>query len=86
VKLDERILRDFKIGVFVGLKKSNQGMHTAFFINGKETRVSDISVLLGGLKAIPAQVRKAYLEAVRSSPKNAAGPKIKKKTGKKKDS
>jgi hypothetical protein len=64
VKLDERILRDFKIGVFIGVRKSNRGMHTAFFINHKEAEMQDLGVLMGGLKGIPAQVRKAYQELV----------------------
>jgi hypothetical protein len=62
VKLDERILRDFKIGVFIGLRKSNRGMHTAFFINHEEAEVNDLGVLMNGLKSIPSQVRKAYQE------------------------
>ncbi len=69
VKLDERILRDFKIGVFIGVRKSNRGMHTAFFINGKEAGASDLGALMGGLRGIPAQVRKAYREIIQSTPK-----------------
>ncbi len=80
VKLDERILRDFKIGVFIGVKKSQQGMHTAFFINGKEAAVSDVGVLIDGLRGIPSQVRKAYREIARSNAKQ------KKRKRRKKDS
>jgi hypothetical protein len=69
VKLDERILHDFKIGVFIGVRKSNRGMHTAFFINHKEAEVNDLGMLMGGLKGIPAQVRKAYQEIARSNAK-----------------
>jgi hypothetical protein len=64
VKLDERILQDFKIGVFIGVRKSNRGMHTAFFINHEEAEAQDLGVLMGGLKGVPAQVRKAYRELV----------------------
>ncbi len=80
VKLDERILRDFKIGVFIGVRKSNRGMHTAFFINGKEAGVSDLGVLMGGLRGIPAQVRKAYREIVQSTPPKPKKRKRRKKT------
>jgi hypothetical protein len=81
VKLDERILRDFKIGVFIGVRKSNRGMHTAFFINGKEAAAGDLGTLMGGLRGIPAQVRKAYREIVQSTP-----PKPKKRKRRKKAS
>jgi hypothetical protein len=77
VKLDERILRDFKIGVFIGVRKSNRGMHTAFFINGKEAGAGDLGALVGGLRTIPAQVRKAYREIVRATP--ASKPKKRKR-------
>lgn len=62
MKLDERILRHFKIGVFIGVRKSNRGMHTAFFMNGKEVGVSDLGMLMSGLKELPVQVRCAYEE------------------------
>ncbi len=67
MKLDERILRDFKIGVFVGVRKSDRGMHTAFFINHKDLELGDLSVLMGGLKGVPAQVREAYEKLVHTS-------------------
>ena len=79
VKLDERILRDFKIGVFIGLRKSNQGMHTAFFINAKEAGARDLELLIDGFKDIPGHVRKAYQEIARPVSK---GKKNKKKNGK----
>jgi len=70
VKLEERILQDFKIGVFIGLRKSNPGLHTAFFINGKHTGLPDLEAFVSGLKLIPAQVRKAYKEIAASEDKN----------------
>ena len=79
VKLDERILRHFKIGVFIGVRKSNRGMHTAFFINDKEAQESDLGVLIGGLKMVPAQVWQAYQELMDSQPKP------KKRRGRKKE-
>ncbi len=78
MKLDERILRDFKIGVFIGVKKSNRGMHTAFFINDKEAEKKDLGVLMGGLKGISAQVRKAYREVVSSPAKDKKAKRRKK--------
>ena len=70
VKLEERILHDFKIGVFIGLRKSNPGLHTAFFINGKHTDRPDLEAFVSGLKLIPAQVRKAYKAIAASEDKN----------------
>jgi hypothetical protein len=69
VKLDDRIVRDFKIGVFIGLRKADRGLHTAFFINGKHTAPRDLEALVVGLKAVPAQVQKAYEDVTRSEAK-----------------
>jgi hypothetical protein len=77
VKLDERIVREFKLGVFVGLRRSNQGMHSAFFINGKETTPADLILLLAQLRSVPNHVRQAY-QSLRTS-----GHKVKKKRRKK---
>src|SRR5690242_18793082 len=66
VKLDERILRHFKIGVFLGLRRSNRGLHRAFFIDAKQAGAEDIGRLLSGLDSIPSQMRKAYEEVALS--------------------
>src|SRR5262249_54747874 len=70
VKLDERILRHFKLGVFVGVKKATEDdLHTAFFINEQEAGPSDVALLVGGLKAVPIELQKAFQEIVRSTAK-----------------
>jgi len=79
VKLDELILRHFKIGVFIGVRKANRGMHTAFFINDKEAEESDLGELISGLKIVPAQVWQAYQELMEAAPKG------KKRRGRKKE-
>jgi hypothetical protein len=67
VKLDARILRVFKIGVFVGVRKGDRYVHTAFFIDGKQAEAADVALLTEGVKTVPAQVRKAYREILRSN-------------------
>ena len=79
VKLDERILRDFKIGVFIGLRKSGRGVHTAFFINGKESQSADLSTLIARFEELPDQLRRAYADIL------AAGVKEKKRKRRKGD-
>ena len=59
VKLDERILREFKAGVFIG-GHAGRGMQSAFFINSKETSPADLILLLAQLRSLPTALRQAY--------------------------
>ncbi|MFO1499698.1 MAG: hypothetical protein U1G07_15115 [Verrucomicrobiota bacterium] len=70
MKLDDRILRHFKIGVFVGVRRVDDGLHRAFFINGKEANRADLGLLLGGLRALPEQVRRAYSKVANPAAKD----------------
>jgi len=78
VKLDERILRDFKIGVFIGLRKSNRGVHTAFFINGKESEMADLLSLTARFEELPGQLRRAYGDILAAQAKEKKGKRRKK--------
>jgi hypothetical protein len=69
VRLDERILRDFRVGVFIGIRKSDRGMHAAFFVNRKDAQLNDLETLNSGLEGVPGQLRKAYRQILRSSAK-----------------
>ena len=80
VKLDERILRHFKIGIFIGVRKSSEGLHTAFFIKDKEADFSDLGTLIGGLRLLPDQIKKAYREMLQAAPKEKKRRRRKKAT------
>jgi hypothetical protein len=77
----EQRAAQFKAAAFIGIRSSDQGLALSFFIKDKEIELTDLGVMIGGLKMVQDEFRQAFRQ-LHANGHSQTGPASKSKSRK----